>query len=564
MDTRVVSAGQTAIREWRVKRQTDCHGNTIRYDYIVSPQLLTPTRDANTLYLASIHYCSNSITNAPSTRFVRFGYELRPDLVTQSIQGAIVTWANRLSSISIGVEVGGQSRINRSYTLTYWQSPTTGDSCLAQVVESARDGDGANVVKLLPSLFTYSTGGDPTHIFKTVPTAPFSKEKNIFALVPLNMTGRALADMACMAWDQSSKTFTVNTYVAERDADANISWSPSQNNVSLNMPKWDPTQPNAEAPNFLTPDWHGDGRSDLIIPFENEQGNLEVFLSQSNGIGLTAAQNKQTTFPWAPKSKFMAMDMTGTGVIDIVQIYQNGTKLSLRNFPIIVDASGSIKLGDAYQTDTEFEFDNTIDWFLLKHSGTGAVSLVRVWQEFLSNDPNQYQIKTTSFRCTKVFDSSKGFHTDGFESILGGPFSKEDDGQPKWSVLSCDINGDGTQDIVLGKAEYKDSKMAFIFQVSLGDGLGGFAKISPLQRTMEAPEPKGDGIFSVTNINGGLYPSLGYVFQRKDDGSFICLSIDGRCDGTVSPLTQYPVTADPGSSDTRAMPIDLNGTGMGG
>lgn len=131
-------------------------------------------------------------------------------------------------------------------------------------------------------------------------------------------------------------------------------------------------------------------------------------------------------------------------------------------------------------------FDNTIDWFLLRHSGTGAVSLVRVWQELQSDDAKKYHIKTTSFRCAKEGSSSKGFDPAGVESIIGGPFTKDNPTQPKWSVLSCDINGDGTQDIVLGKAEYQSPDMTFIFQVSLGDGLGGFAKVSELTQTVEA------------------------------------------------------------------------------
>ena len=143
-------------------------------------------------------------------------------------------------------------------------------------------------------------------------------------------------------------------------------------------------------PNFLTPDLYGDGRSDLIIPFSNSQGNLEFFLSQSCGVGLTAIEkNVPTNFPWLAKSSFKAMDMTGTGVIDVVQIGQNPntSNLSFRNFPGVAENSGSIGLGDAYITDTQYPFDNTIDWFLLKHSGTGAVSLVRVWQEFLRKIP---------------------------------------------------------------------------------------------------------------------------------------------------------------------------------
>ena len=563
-DSRVTSAHLGVVREWRVKRQTDCHGNTVVHNYIVSPQASGTTKDVNTSYLSSIQYCSNSVTNAPATRFINFDYQPRTDLIKQSVAGDVVTWANLLSSISIGVTIAGTPSVHRSYVLSYHQSPTTTDSYLWQVMETA--GADSQKVNLLPSTFAYTVPGvDPAAVFKTVPASPFSAERNVCAITPLNMTGRGLADMACMVWDQGSKNLTVKTYMADRNADATVSWTPSQDNVVLNMPNWDPTQ---QALDSLTPDLHGDGRSDLIIPFSNSQGNLEFFLSQSSGVGLTAIQkNVQTTFPWLANPMFKAMDMTGTGVIDVVQIYQkqNASTLSFRNFPGVADDSGSIGLGDAFETDTQYQFDNTIDWFLLKQSGTGAVSLVRVWQEFLKDDPNQYNIKTTSFRCAKVFDSSQGFDAAGVDCIIAGPFPKQDPSQPAWSVLTCDINGDGTQDIVLGKAVYATPNITFTFHVSLGDGLGGFGTSSELTpQTLPAPEPKGDGMFSVTNINGGLYPTLAYVYQRNDDSSFVCLSVDGRSDASVSPVTQYPITANPGIDKVQVMPVDLSGTGMGG
>ena len=71
-------------------------------------------------------------------------------------------------------------------------------------------------------------------------------------------------------------------------------------------------------------------------------------------------------------------------------------------------------------------------------------------------------------------------------------------------------------------------------------------------------------MLSVTNINGGIYPILAYVYQRNDDSSFVCLSVDGRSDASVSQVTQYPVTANPGKDKMQVIPVDLSGTGVGG
>ncbi|KAF4951518.1 hypothetical protein FGADI_7402 [Fusarium gaditjirri] len=55
---------------------------------------------------------------------------------------------------------------------------------------------------------------------------------------------------------------------------------------------------------------------------------------------------------------------------------------------------------------------------------------------------------------------------------------------------------------------------------------------------------------SAANLNGGLYPSLAYIYQQTSDSSFICISVDGRCDAMTE--------------NTQVTPADLSGTGMGG
>lgn len=564
-DSRVMSGDPAKPREWRIKVQSDCHGNTVTYHYKPSPALQS-TKDVNTSYLTSIEYCGNSKTGAAASRVVHFDYEERPDLILQSANGVIVTWAHRLKKISIGVVESAHTTLSRFYTLEYIQSPITGDSCLQQVTESTYHS--GQTTSLLPSAFTYQGPGvEKESLFEAVPQTVFSEEANTRALIPLNMTGRSLADMACMVWDDDKKTMTAKTFIAERNSsDSTVEWKPSEHDVSAVLPKWDPNQEGVVMPDFLTPDLRGDGRSDLIIPYQGTEDRLEFFLAQSNGLGLTAtAAVKKTDFPWAPKSKFMAMDMTGTGVVDVVQIFVNGANLAFRTFPGIAnDDAGYLGLGDAHQTDTNVAFDNTIDWFLLRHTGTGAVSLVRVWQKFLDNDPEQFSIWTSSFRCSKIFDSSGGFNSQSEDSEIAGPFPK-DANEPAWSVMSSDINGDGTQDIVLGKAKWDADKMNFTFHVALGDGLGKFLPGKSCIVSAPAGKPNGGGpaSFSVTNIHGGLYPSLAYVYQNESDGNFVCLSVGGRADGTVSEVTSFPLASKPGFDVTAIMPIDLNGTGMG-
>ncbi|KAK7699633.1 hypothetical protein SLS64_011587 [Diaporthe eres] len=564
-DSRVTCNNQ--IVEWRIKRQSDRHGNTINYEYIESPQKAGSTKDVGTSYIDTISYCSNTVTGDPATRLIQFGYEERPDIIQQTSQGGITTWAHRLSSISIGSQpnAGKDPIFYRSYSMSYDSSATTGDSCLLQVTESSSAN--GQKVDLLPSSFTYTVPGvDPGKLFEAkVDTSAFTDVKLSIGTVPLNLSGRALADLAFMDWDQASMMLTVRTYIAERQQGQKaVTWTPSAANVNVKLPKLDVS---AELPSFLTPDLGGDGRSDLIIPFQNDSGELEFFSSQSNGLGLTDTQQHKTTdFAWVAESRFMAMDMSGTGVVDVVQIFNDQGKLCFRNFPGLLDKDSKIGLGDAYETKTNYDFDNTIDWFLLRHAGTGEASLVRAWQQF-NADSTKYVINTTAFRCAKVFNSSGGFEPVGEESTITDEIDKGNGSSPAWSVMSCDINGDGAQDIVLGKVEHKDSKVNFTFIVALANGMGGFTKGSP--QTLApfpgpAPKDKGPAAFSVSNIHGGLYPSLAYVYQRADNGDITCLSVGGRAGGVVSAVEEFPVAQDPKFDSPRVIPVDLNGTGMGG
>ncbi|KAI7761620.1 hypothetical protein LZL87_002435 [Fusarium oxysporum] len=241
---------------------TDNMGRQIEYGTTPDSRITENTKDFNTSYLDSINYCSNEVTQAPATRFVQFHYTERKGLVTHSIAGAIITWANLLSSISIGIDIGGEITVNRTYSLTYGQSVKTNDSYLSQVTESsAKDGQ---AVDLLPTSFSYTTQDTaPGDLFKTVAADPFQAETNFVTLLPMNITGKALTDVACMAWDITNKVMTVKTYTAERKPnpgmkpDAVAEWTPSPEKVDVPMPMLDITQ---EMPDFLTPDLHGDGR----------------------------------------------------------------------------------------------------------------------------------------------------------------------------------------------------------------------------------------------------------------------------------------------------------------
>ncbi|KAM0520507.1 hypothetical protein ACHAPE_002900 [Trichoderma viride] len=130
-------------------------------------------------------------------------------------------------------------------------------------------------------------------------------------------------------------------------------------------------------PNMLCPDMSNDGRSDIIVPYADNDNRIRFSILECIGTGYRDAKIKKTNFEWTDGSKFMAVDLSENSSIDIVQIFTDAQKLTFRNFAAVT-SDGTIGLKDAVTTRTNHTNTGTIDWFQLNHASTGAKSLVRI------------------------------------------------------------------------------------------------------------------------------------------------------------------------------------------
>ena len=422
--------------------------------------------------------------------------------------------------------------------------------------------DSSNKISLLPSTFGYTIPRvSEQDLFKTAPQKVESLRSTInnVALFSMNISGRCLADLACIRYDQSSKQLSVTTYLAFRKEDGTVTWAPSDGaGAEATLPSMDLRDKGF--PNILCPDMNNDGRADFIVPYADGDDKIRFSISQCIRTGFQNARTKYTGLKWTDGSKFLAMDLTGRGSVDIVQIFTDRQKLTFRNFPC-VNQNGEVGLGNAIATATKYENIGTIDWFQLNHSGTGAKTLVGIWAKNIGR--GQSQIQATVFALARAGDSGAGFQ-EVKTTLLGGPVEAA---QTKYSVLPCDINADGTQDVMLARAEYSSGRMTLTFAIFLGDGEGGFKKHgNTLSKHLAAPLPfKGSdyGQFHITNVNGSNYPTLSYVYQEKASPAFSCLSVDGRSDGSVKGVTLYSLARDLPSNKMEVLSSDINGNGMG-
>jgi RHS repeat-associated protein len=554
-DSRVGESGE--IREWRLKRQIDRHGNAITFTYAMNPRDGS-SEDVNTCYLTEVRYSSNIKTGHPAARIVKLEYMSRPDPIVQTAQGVKALWASLLKAIRIGVIRDSNASFERSYELAYMTHPNTGDSCLEAVTETA--GSGENEIRLLPHRFGYMTGLSSSSLFESgyPVVANLHQTVDNVALFVMNISGRGLPDIACLRWNQMTNSMSIKTYVAMTERNQSTKWIPSDGpGCQAPLPALNLRE---GFPSVLTPDLNGDGRSDLIIPYSDGSGMLRFSMSQSVGTGFSDYYTKTTRIPWTPESKFMTLDLTGYGTTDVVQIFSDGQILSFRSFrSAIVD--GKAVMHDGKPTRTSYDYAGTIDWFQLCHAKTGATSLVRVWAEDAGRGTSR--ILATTFSASQDSDSGSVFD-HGKTSVL---WKSARIGQKKIHVIPCDINADGVQDIVLATAEYQYDELCCEYTIFLGDGQGSFERHkdtvtrrikSPIPLTLDEP-----GGFHMSNLNGSNYPSICYVYRERNKPSYCCLTVEGLANGLVGNLHLSSMEGNMPSKTMEIVATDLNGNGIG-
>ncbi|KAK9768366.1 hypothetical protein K7432_001093 [Basidiobolus ranarum] len=579
-DSRSVSSDNHTTKEWHIKRQIDIHGNYVSYNYVTSlstgAKESSETADVNVRYIDSIVYTSNEITGYQGKRFVKFEYATRTDPVTQIFLGEKRTYAHLLSAIHIGVKLEDVDYIIRSYKLNYVISGVTGSTCLSKITECSSL-DKNKQSSLMPTVFNY-TGKvlQPNELFTTGSegTTSLFQTRNNVALMPMNISGRSMTDLACIRYDKDSQNMSVKTFLAFQQAEKHegvctIKWKASQGSGSeASLPSIEIGE-DKPTPNFLSADLNGDGRMDLIIPFRGSDGNLSFSISQSTGTGFLDYTVKPTNITWSDESKFLATDLEGRGRTDIIQIFSQNKYLAFRIFRAL-NERGKGALADGKLTRVDYDFTTTLSWLELDMYRDGSKCIVRIWAE--EQQRGDSMLKATTFALRHVSGSNDTKFEETSTSNIG-KYSRDD--QKKVSVLTCDINGDGVQDIVTClvniESEGPDNFMTFTFTTFLNDGFGGFLPHgAAIQRRFEIPSkglPLNDGSFHVTSLYGSEYPCLAYVYQETKSRDFVALVAQGSCTGFVGELKYCKLAGHddlPPLGDIQVTSADLNGTGLGG
>ncbi|KAF4335296.1 virulence plasmid b [Fusarium beomiforme] len=504
-DSRLYLSDGSTASEWRIKRQMDPFGNCISFNYEQYSDSLASNLDAvSGTYLSSITYTSNERAGLEAKRLVSLEYMDRVDPVVQCVYGQRVVWTKLLGAFHIGLVQDPVKNRVRSYEVSYVNSPVDSASYVSSLTEIGyRDGKSYH---LQPTTFTYQGFEVPNECFRQSEKGMISLHhaSNTVMVMNLNISGRGLADLACLSYDYTSRNFYLQTFLAER--------------------------------------------SDETIV------NLSV--SKSIGTGLEHYKILETNLPWDSSNVFKPMDLTGRGTSEIVHIFSSDQSLALRTYPHIENEDGvQLRLGDILYTNDSFE--NTIDWLQVTTQQTGAKCLVRVWQENIGSGLNQLQATTFALQ-------------DPREPHLGFvKLSTSPQGDPSYStsevlsVIACDINGDGVEDIVTCLVNNSGESTSFKFQTFLGDGLGNFSSLGDsIQKEFDATGPIREGSFHVANFFGSQTTELAYIGQDLRSGDIVAFIAQGTSSGLIGEMKFTSVASGLTFQSPRISASDLNGSGV--
>ncbi|CAI4212404.1 unnamed protein product [Parascedosporium putredinis] len=189
--SRIFSDTQGAYIEWHLTKRTDRFGNSVSYGYVGHPSI---------------------------------GASALEDELNDS-----AIYAQRLAKIRVATNLDSGRVDLRSYRVQYRQSSITNLSLLSSITECSRKGR-----DLVPTEFTYSgeTAAGSGPIFRVDNAiSTLQGTRNNISIVPLNISGRGLTDLACLRYQTETKQLSLKTYLAEKKRDDHgelvLKWEPS-------------------------------------------------------------------------------------------------------------------------------------------------------------------------------------------------------------------------------------------------------------------------------------------------------------------------------------------------
>lgn len=286
-DSRIFASGSTTPYAWALNKVRDRQQNNMAFTYVSGATIPT---------LAKIQYTATPGTSNAAPYEVDFNYVSRSGgtTITRYLAGYATSLTQQLDHVTMlasGTTV-------RKYQLGYAPSPTT-TRPLLQSLQECGGSSGTDCIR--PTAVTYLTGGAG---WSTTPTSTGLSGQYGFIAVDLNGDGIADAIYGKLSGGNIhwyARLGTGSGYGAEIDTGANT---------------------NSGVTNIIPGNFSGTGRVQFLAP-----SGATWYVYTLNAAG-TAFTNANTGVP--TNGEYMAIDINGDGLPDLVSVINNGTAIAVR------------------------------------------------------------------------------------------------------------------------------------------------------------------------------------------------------------------------------------------
>ena len=565
------------VVEWRVKTNTDRWGNQMEYLYSSTPQIKSgaPTADSqNFSFLNEINYTSNVTAKLEANRRIEFYYLPRnqsDSLVSYSF-GMQIILRHRLDAVGVYITTDQASlpgAFVREYSATMALSQLSGQTLVSSILEQDEQGN-----SLLPTKFSY-TDIDPSASYLRQDTMETtlanSDSPQNSGLLPCAVAGNGLTDVVLVRYDQSTHDLSLLPYLAQVNGErfanppaATVQWNvQTETKLASVPPKSDKNKPY----DIIPTDLDGSGMTDLLVPFEQTQGdqkNLAFCVTQSNHKYFDPPQIlSQNNQAWYADGQWLAIDADGTGRADIVGIHQDTNKtITFRSWLSRYGSSGG--LAPVCISPTNDPWEGTLQWLAMDVSSNAAQDIVRVWSKADDMWATVYPASIDPG------DPNKVIFKTGPQNKL---FTQSGLNQGDYTALSLDVNHDDISDLAVCNATSSSAggkvTLTLTTRVYLGNGLGSLVLVPGTDQPITiniAKSPSDKGIFEVADVDGDGIPSIIYRYP-VDDRTWMAVILRGSTTATLKNPgveTKLVDCPSPGAQILFLSQLDLLGTGVAG
>ncbi|HEV2478582.1 MAG TPA: FG-GAP-like repeat-containing protein [Puia sp.] len=283
-------------------------------------------------------------------------------------------------------------------------------------------------------------------------------------------------------------------------------------------------------------DVNGDGRTDLVQLWENDDNSLHatVYLATTDKDTVKYIRTSDTRLGSFPATRqVLPMDLSGDGRTDLLIAYQSGTGHVLKLAAFVSTGQGFAE-GETFDTGDVWDAANHIAFYPMDVNGDGRTDLVELYRH---QDPNRGKLLYFRSYLSKSGDGSGQLFTPAIVSPTNDP----GDTSNLLAIWPLDVNGDGMMDIVRVWRRGADAHVIASVYLSVSKGVDDVAFAAKVDSDLGTLSQQDQIGFFPADVNGDGMMDLLQIWQEPAGNgtrlhltTFLCDGAGGFVAGTDS------------------------------